>query len=72
MSKSAFKTALGNNQNQQQKADSLPVQQINKKRGIQIQQRSIPTTQHFSNQGIPPDIYGMYHVRKGTHKWTNK
>jgi len=22
--------------------------------------------------GIPPHIYGMYHVKKGTHKRTNK
>lgn len=24
------------------------------------------------NPGIPPPIYGAYHVRKGTHKKTNK
>ncbi len=26
----------------------------------------------FENQGIPPHIYGMYHLRKGTHKKTNQ
>lgn len=25
-----------------------------------------------SNFGIPPHIYGMYYVRKGTHKRTNR
>ena len=25
----------------------------------------------FYNAGIPPKIYGMYHVRRGTHKRTN-
>ena len=26
----------------------------------------------FIAPGIPPKIYGMYHVRRGTHKNTNK
>ena len=26
---------------------------------------------YFYNAGIPPKIYGMYHVRRGTHKRTN-
>lgn len=25
----------------------------------------------FYNAGIPPKIYGMYHVKRGTHKRTN-
>lgn len=25
----------------------------------------------MSDNGIPPKVYGMYHVKRGTHKRTN-
>ncbi|MBT0550239.1 hypothetical protein [Riemerella anatipestifer] len=30
------------------------------------------TIKMFRDEGIPPKIYGMYYVKRGTHKRTNK
>ena len=61
------------NQNTQSKKDQAPV--------TQQSNRVTPTPEYIGgvkmdgwqqNYGIPPHVYGMYHVRRGTHKRSNK
>ena len=35
------------------------------------QQENFSYLHNYRNEGIPPKVYGMYYVRKGTHKITN-
>lgn len=56
----------GSNENQQP-AKKQPISQKDVKRF----QRNYLAHNSFSNPGIPPKIYGMYHVKRGTHKRTN-
>lgn len=53
-------------------SENQPLQQT--KISKQIRSESIDTSYspiYYSNEGISPKQYGMYHVKKGTHKRTN-
>ena len=55
-----------------QNKESQPLQsqkQISKK--ITSENSKGYSGRSFFNQGIPPKIYGMYFVKRGTHKRTN-
>lgn len=70
--KAQVKEAFAQRAASESQAESQPASQPTKEQIQKIASTRTSDSRYFApDYGIPPKIYGMYHVKRGTHKRTN-